>query len=126
SHPKAALVSQLLLEAGANPNAKNKENWTPLHLAARRRCFKSIGWVLSYNMELQEIHGRDEVFKLDKRGGGYKWTPLHIAAYSGVPELVEALGGAGVDVFKRSVNGYTPKRVINKYGVTLKLMEKYE
>jgi len=125
-HAKAAIITQMLLDAGANPNTRNKENWTPLHLASRRRCAKTINWVIAYNTELQEIHGRDEIFKLEKRGGGYKWTALHIAAYTAAPELVEALCEAGVDVFKKSVNGYTPKRVINKYGVTLKVMEKYE
>ena len=36
------------------------------------------------------------------------------------------MGEAGIDLFKRSVNGYTAKRVVNKFGITMKLIEKYE
>jgi len=125
-HHKGAIVTQVLLEQGANPNPKNKENWTPMHLAVRRRCPKTLSWIINYNSELEEVRGREEIFKMNKRGGAYKWTAMHIAAYAGVPELVQILGDAGVDMFKRSVNGYTPKRVVNKYGATLKLLEKYE
>jgi len=51
---------------------------------------------------------------------------MHIAAYSGVPEVIELLGELGVDLFKRSVNGYIPKKLVNKPGIALKMIEKYE
>jgi len=125
-YTKASHIMQNLLEHGANPNAKNRENWTPLHIVARKRDSKALKWITSYNFEVKEIHGRDETFNINKRGGGYKWTPLHIAAYSDSPELVTLLGEADADVFKKSTNGYTPKMVIKKSGVTLKLLQKYE
>lgn len=123
---KAIPMIQYLLEQGANPNAKNKENWAPVHIVARKKDSKALDWMLSYNFEVQEIHGRDEFFNLNSKGGGYKWTPMHIAAYADTPDLVTSLGEADVNVFKKSANGYTPKMVIKKNGLTLKLMEKYE
>lgn len=123
---KAPLFIQHLFENGANPNAKNKENWAPMHLIARRRDCKGLKWALSYNFEVQEIHGRDEIFNVNKGGGGYKWTAMHIAGSADAPDLVMALGDAGADVFKKSATGYTPKMVVKRGGLTLKLMEKYE
>lgn len=125
-YTKASHVIQNLLEHGANPNAKNRENWASLHIAARKRDSKTLKWILSYNFEVQEIHGRDETFNINKRGGGYKWTPMHIAAYSDAPDIVALLGEADADIFKKSTNGYTPKMVIKKNGVTLKLIQKFE
>lgn len=122
----AQLIAQYLLENKADPNIRNKENWTPLHVVARKKDGKVLDWILSYNFEAEEIHGDEEVFKLNKGGGSFNWTAMHISAYVGAPALVLKLGEAGVDMFKKSVNGYTPKKVVNRNGVNLKLLEKYE
>jgi len=125
-NPVAKLIAQTLLEYKADPNSRNRENWTPLHSVARKRDGGVLEWILSYNFELEEIHGGDDLFKLNKGGGSFNWTPMHISAYVGAPELIYKLGEAGVDMFKKSVNGYTPKRVVNKLSLSLKLLEKYE
>jgi len=122
----ATFIAHELLDFGANPNLQNREKWTPLHLAARKRSLTAVKWLLGYNFEVEEIHGRDEIFKINKKGGPYNWTPLHIAAYSNTPEIVQALAEAGANVFKRSLFGYCPKNGINKYGLTIKLCQKYE
>jgi hypothetical protein len=87
-HVKAQSILGMLLEQGSNPNARNRENWAPLHLAARKRDARTVRWIVSYNLEMSEIHGRDDVFKINKKGGAYKWTAMHIAAYASSPELV--------------------------------------
>ena len=122
----AKRIMQFLLEHKANPNVKNRENWTPLHIVARKRDGKVLDWILSYNLEVQDIHGGEEVFELNKGGGSFNWTAMHISAYIGAPDLVMKLGEIGVNIFKKSVNGYTPKKVVNRPSVTLKLLEKYE
>ena len=33
---KCTVIAQTLLQAGALPNAENKDLWTPLHLASRK------------------------------------------------------------------------------------------
>ena len=126
NYEDAKRIAQLLLDYKTNPNIKNRENWTPLHTIARRRDDKALSWILAYNFELEEIHGGEEIFNLNKGGGTFNWTPIHIAAYIGAPELIIKLGEAGVNIFKKSVNGYTPKRVVNRPSLTLKFVEKYE
>lgn len=125
SNPKAIAITQLLLENNANPNAKNKENWTALHLATRRKDAKTVEWILAYNKDSEEIHGQEK-FLINKKGGSYKWTATHLAAYCDVPVALEGLARANCDLFSRSLNGYTPKRLINYPGLSLKLVEKYE
>lgn len=123
---KAGQIIQYLLDKGADPNAKSKENMTPVHLAVKRKECKAINWILSYNFEVQEIHGGGEIFNIDKRGGGYKWTALHLAAYNDAPSVVMELGEAQANLFKRSGNGYTPKMLMKQNTVTYKLLDKYE
>ena len=125
-HAKAKDIMAYLLEKGANPNARNREKWTPFHVAARKKSVESVGWIVSYNLEAKEILGKGTAFDVDKAGGIYNWTSMHVAAYADVPEIIVLLGEAGADMFKKSINGFTPKRVVGREGVSLKLMEKFE
>jgi len=125
-HTEAIKIAQLLLDHGANPNVKNRENWTPLHMAIRKKSVITLEWIISHNFEVKEINGHGELFKLDKQGGVYSWTPLHIATYADTPELINALTQGGADPFKRSLNGFTAKRIVKRFGLTLKMVEKYE
>ena len=123
---RAGKICGFLLENGTNPNFKNKERWAPIHVAARKKDPKTISWIISYNRECIEVHGREEIFKLGIKGGQYNWTAMHIAAYSECPSVLELLGEVNSDIFKRSLHGYTPKRLITKKCLTLKIAEKYE
>jgi len=124
---KSQQVVECLLENGADPNMKNVEGWAPVHIAARKKgCSYAVKWVVEYNRAVRELHGTGEQFKVGKRGGAYKWTALHIAAYSEDIDLVAGLWEAGVDVLKRSVSGLTAKRMVNRPGLTLKMLEKLE
>jgi len=123
---KAKTIVEYLLEKGANPNIKNKEGWTPVHIAARKKNNECVKWALSYNFEINEILGVGEKFDFEMKGGVYSWTAAHIAAYADSPDVIMSLGEAGIDMFKKSKNGFTPKRVINKTGLGLRLIQKYE
>jgi len=126
NYEKAIPIVQFLLENNINPNAKNQENWTPLHLMARKGAIQPLEWMMHYNLEVKEVYGGDQLFKIDKKGGAFKWTALHIAGYTGASKMIELLGDAGADFFKTSAHGYKPKSMIRRPGLSLKLMEKYE
>ena len=115
-----------LVEHGAELNAKNGEGWTPLQLAARARDNKAIAWASDYNRDILEIHGRTDTFDFKIGGGPHNWTLMHLAAYSENKELVDILAETGANMIEKSLNGYTPKKVITRAGLALKLMEKYE
>ena len=81
---------------GADVNAKNKYENTPLHRAAWGRHTEIV--------ELLITNGAD-VKARDKNG----WTPLHITAGKGHKELVELLITAGADMnAQASISGWTP------------------
>jgi len=119
-------IVKYLMDHDSNCNAKNKENWTPLHLIARKGAIQPLEWMVSYNSEAKEIYGQGNFFNLNKKGGAFKWTALHIAAYTGSYKMVEILGEARANFFVTSSHGYAPKAMLRRDGVTLKLIEKYE
>ncbi|MEC4734969.1 MAG: ankyrin repeat domain-containing protein [Wolbachia endosymbiont of Halictus tumulorum] len=84
----------VLLGAGADVNAKGRDECTALHLAASYGC-KEIVEVL--------IRAEADVNLRDKSG----CTALHLATGYGHKEIVEVLIGAGADVNVRDKSGYT-------------------
>ena len=94
-------VAQLLVKNGANVNAVNKEGWTPLHAASclysggKRRpgLYASVVSTLAANRA-----------DLNRIGGPYGQTPLHLAVLSGELEVVQALVAGGADVNVRSAD----------------------
>ncbi|KAL4502319.1 hypothetical protein ABPG72_011906 [Tetrahymena utriculariae] len=45
----SAKIAEILLEHGADPNIKNKDGWTPLHLAVRRSQYSAVNFAIEYN-----------------------------------------------------------------------------
>ena len=74
-----------LIEKGADVNAKNKYEQTPLHLAAQ---YGHIETVKSLIENGADVNSKDK----------YGWTPLHYAAEEGHKEIVEYLIGKDADV----------------------------
>ena len=91
-------VIKALVEAGADPEVRNENDATPLHVAA---AYSDIPAIVTALLEAgADLEARDE------RG----WTPLHLAAaYNEVPSVVEALlyAGAGLET-KSEEWGLTP------------------
>ena len=75
-------MARLLIENGANPNARNDENKTPLHLAAREGQKELLVMLIAY---------RANVNAIDRAG----WTPLRWAEAQKQDEIVRILVAAG-------------------------------
>ena len=86
------VILQALLEAGANPNVRCKQQLTVLHYAIQGREVFSTKTLLRY--------GADPSAK-DEQG----WMPLHHAAWDGAGGCVEHLVKAGADVNARVPTG---------------------
>ena len=123
---KATKICNILLENGANPNLKNNDNWCPIHILTRRRDHQAISWIARYNKENNKNLDQKNLFNLNKKGGPYRWTPMHIAAYTESSLVAEALGEANVHMFKRGSNGHTAKKLVGIGSLTMKIIEKYE
>ena len=95
------------LKAGADPNARNKYDETPLHMAAK--FSKTPAVVAALKKAGAELNARD------KEGR----TPLHTAAVFGeTPAVVTALVKAGVDLNARDKRGRTPLQFAGKFSQT--------
>lgn len=84
------------LRAGADPNARDHDNRTPLH--------EAVGWELNLGVISALMAGGADTNALDWAGT----TPLHDAARWRDLAIVTALIESGADVNARDANGRTP------------------
>ncbi|MCC6003801.1 MAG: ankyrin repeat domain-containing protein [Thermofilum sp.] len=82
-------VVRLLLEHGAEVNARNKYGETPLHRAAAYGRADAARLLLEHGAD---VNARDE----------YGWTPLHVAALQGRADVARLLLEHGADVNVRT------------------------
>ena len=80
------------LQAGADPEARDENGWTPLHVAANADIVAAL------------LEAGADPKARDKDGD----TPLHYAAYHGQPDAITALLEAGADPKARGEYGNTP------------------
>lgn len=78
-------IGYLLLDKGLNPNLKNDENFTALHIAILLPQIRTIQWAVEYNRE------RQPVFNFNKKGGPSRLTLCHYAARMGYMKLLHEL-----------------------------------
>ena len=88
-------VAALLIERGADINAKGKNGWTPLHGAAWSNASKTAALLI----------GRGADINANRKGGQ---TPLHVAARENASETAALLIGRGADVSAKRKGGQTP------------------
>jgi ankyrin repeat protein len=96
--PEAA---RLLLDHGAQVNAKNYRGETPLHLVSRGEYDSPDDGVRIVELLLErgtDLNSQDNV----------GWTPLHAASYTGKPEITQVLLHHGAKVDAENDLGETP------------------
>lgn len=103
---------QMLLDAGANIEARDREYATPLHGAARSNNLEGVQTLLAAGADVN-ARSRIEFFGEVKRKE-LEWTPLFYAVESQNLPIVEALVAAGANVNAQSEDGITPLSLAEK------------
>ena len=92
------IVSEVLINAKADVNARNQDGWTALHLATQnghKDCLEVL------------IKAKADVNARNQNGR----TALHVAALNGHKDCLEALIKANADVNAVDKNGWTPLHI---------------
>jgi ankyrin repeat protein len=104
----------MLLEKGANPNARDKDGRTRLHLAADEGRVDVVKLLLEYEAD-------------PNARGEFGRTPLHVAAQWGNADIVRLLLKYGADPTVKNKDGNTPLDVARREGrhEVVSLIEKW-
>jgi hypothetical protein len=136
-------VCEVLIEYGADVDAKTKDTWTPLYYAARNghrevceilirhganvNAKSQYGWTPLYSAARG---GHEEVCEFLLESGAHVnaeskkgWTALHIAAHEGHKEACKILIDNGADVNAKDKGFKTPMDVANGDDVKKLLQE---
>jgi cytohesin len=81
---KASQICKMLLMAGADPNAKNDDNWTPLHSAVRKVQEDGVSTLLDLCQEISEENNErteyeassKSILDVNSEGGAQFWSSL--------------------------------------------------
>jgi ankyrin repeat protein len=90
-------IVKLVIDGGADVNAKKSNGWTSLLLAAKIGNLKVVKALLEKGANVD-----------DKTSSKYQFTPLHLAARNGHKEVIEALLDKNANVNDRTEYEFTP------------------
>jgi ankyrin repeat protein len=132
NHSKYKAMAESLILMGAKVNARNNDLWAPLHIASKKGQIEGIRWAQMTNQLLHDMGM--ETFDLNLHGGQDKWTPLHLAGYSGHEKVVEdILSGSleqlskfPINVYARTRDHKTPRQCARGNLVLTKIFRKAE
>lgn len=85
TYDKSTAATQLLLDAGADPNWTSDDGRTPLYQAAQWGLKNTVALLLKHKAQLDHVCAHD----------GSRWTPLMVAAANGRTDTVRVLLEAG-------------------------------
>lgn len=94
-------IVQMLVDAGVDPNWRDKTNETALHVAARFGHVECARIIIK-GTEFQQGD-------LEATENTYAWTPLHVAAVDGKLNVAELLVEAGADTTRIDSSGWTAR-----------------
>jgi len=98
--------ARLLVDAGADVNAKNADGQTPVMIACERGSTDIVKYFVSKGADVKPA------------GGAFQATGLHAAAAKGYGDLAAFLVGAGAPVNAKDADGRTPLYYATRYGHT--------
>jgi ankyrin repeat protein len=121
------MIEQLIAQS-ADLNKKNKENWTPLHLAVKRNQPDSIKFLIELAAKNKSSTGDfDKAFDLDVKGGSYDMTAFHLACIEGNLEMVQDLAEEGkANIFETDKEGNTARKLAPHNVMILKMIRSCE
>ena len=90
-----AKTVRLLIEKGADVNAKDVGGYTALHLAVAEKCLETVRELIKSGADV------------NAEEYGSKCTPLHLACMVGKVEIVKELVKAGVEIEQADKFGMT-------------------
>jgi len=97
-------VARILVEQGADKEAKDKDGLTPLHHAAEGGSVDLVRLLIEDYGTNATVQGKDG------------WTPLHSAAQQGRVDLAHLFVEPGAVVTALDKNGRTPLHLVAKHG----------
>jgi len=127
-HTKDVDTTKLLLQLNANPNTKNEDGRTPLHIASSYGYVDTARLLLQSNadpntkdkdgdtpLHWSSIHGQVDIVRLllqskanSNTKDNYGETPLHIASKHGRVDTVRLLLQSNADPNTKNKDGITP------------------
>uniref|UniRef100_A0A4W5RGS2 Ankyrin 1 n=1 Tax=Hucho hucho TaxID=62062 RepID=A0A4W5RGS2_9TELE len=95
------IMVRLLLDRGAQIDAKTKNGLSPIHMSAQGDHMDCVRQLMQYNAAIDDV-------TLDHL------TPLHVAAHCGHHRMAKVLLDKGAKPNSRALNGFTPLHIACK------------
>ena len=99
-------VKSILAKKPELVNARDKDGWTPLHMAADAGHNRMVELLLANGAEVNAKTFEKSRWGYSKKEFG--WTALHMAANAGNKEIAELLFAKGAEVNVKTNVGHTP------------------